>query len=108
MFMTAIAFVAAFIRRYLHEISFGITAVSLMLAGPHINGSVRRLVKKMHWLVRYSAFVLLCTVGYVFLAHIVYEGVKNLLGGCKNPVLVLVTVAVYLLLAWIAKEQKAI
>ena len=108
MLTTALSYLASFIRTYLHEISFGITAVSLMLFGPHINGSLRRLVRKFHWLLRYATFVLLCTVGYTFLLQAVYRGVKHFLQSCSNPLLVVVTLASYLLLAWVAHEQKAI
>ncbi|MBN1576616.1 MAG: DUF3392 family protein [Chitinispirillaceae bacterium] len=105
---TALSYLTSFIRTYLHEISFGITAVSLMLFGPYINESIRRLVRKFHWLLRYAVFILLCTVGYTFLLQIVYLGVKHFLQTCSNPLQVAVTFGLYLLLAWVAKEQKAI
>ncbi len=108
MFTTGVSYLSSFIRLYIHEISFGITAVSLMLFGPYINAGVRKLVRKFHWLVRYAAFVLLCTAGYTFLLQVVYRGVKHFLLGCSNPILVIATVVSYLLLAWIAKENKAI
>ena len=108
MFSTALAYLASFIRTYLHEICFGITAITLTLAGPKINGNLKKLVRKFHWLLRYVAFVILCTAGYTFLSQIIYRGLKYLLHGLSNPLLVVVTIGVYLLLAWIAKEQKII
>lgn len=108
MLSTALAYLASFIRTYLHEICFGITAVTLTLAGPRINAGLRKLVRKFHWLLRYVVFVILCTAGYTFLSQIIYRGVKQLLTGLSNPLIVLVTLGLYLLLAWIAKEHKAI
>jgi len=108
MVATAIAYIAAFIRTYLHQISFGITAVALMLAGPHVNAVIRSLVKKLHWVVRYAIFILVCTAGYVFLSQFLYQTVLRLLRGCSSGMLVASTAGIFLFLAWIAKEQKAI
>lgn len=108
MINAAVSFCTTFIHSHLHEICFGVTAVSLMLFGPHINATIRVLTKKLHWLVRYAVFVVLCTIGYTFLSQVVYHGVNNLLRSCPSTVLIFVTVGIYLVLAWIAKEQKAI
>ena len=108
MLTAALFYCASFIRTYIHEICFGITAVTLMLFGPGINNSVRRLTRKLHWLLRYTVFVVLCTGGYVFLSQAIYRATKHLLLMCSKPFLVFVTVGIYLVLAWIAKEQKAI
>lgn len=108
MFDTALSYLASFIRTYMHEICFGITAVTLVLIGPYINSTLRKLVKKLHWFLRYVVFVIVCTAGYTFLGEIAYQGVKTLLTGCSNPLLVLITLIAYLILAWIAKEQKMI
>ena len=105
---TVLQYMASFIRTYVHEISFGITAVTLMLFGPHLNRSVRRLTRKLAWYVRYAVFILLCTGGYTVLAHVIYRGVAELIRSSTNLLAVVVTLGLYLLLAWIAKEQKAI
>ena len=108
MLATALAYLASFIRTYVHEVSFGITAVSLMLFGPHINDSVRRLTRKFNWFIRYSVFVLLCSGGYTVLAQLIYRGVKQLLCTSTNSLVVLIASGLYLILAWVAKEHKAI
>jgi hypothetical protein len=108
MLADALAFLAAFIRTHVHEICFGITAVTLTLAGPKINGGLKQIVRKLNWLLRYAAFVVLCTAGYTFLSQIIYRGLLHLLHGLTNLMLVLVTLGLYLLLAWVAKEQKVI
>jgi hypothetical protein len=108
MLTSALAYLAAFIHTNLHAICLGITAVTLSLATPKLKGSIKRLVKNLHWLLRYAAYILVCTVGYTFLAQIIFRGIKQLLHGLSNPMIIIVTLAIYLLLAWIAKEQKAI
>jgi hypothetical protein len=79
-----------------------------MLFGPGINTAVRRITRKLHWFLRYSVFVLLCTGGYVFFSQAIFRATKHLLLICSRPLQVLLTVGIYLVLAWIAKEQKAI
>ncbi|MBN1758474.1 MAG: DUF3392 family protein [Chitinispirillaceae bacterium] len=105
---TLLNYIASFIRLYRNEISFGITAVTLMLFGPHLNRSVRRLTRKFAWYVRYAVFILLCTGGYTVLAHVIYSGVIQLIRSSSNLLAVVIILGCYLLLAWIAKEQKAI
>lgn len=99
---------ASFIRTYIDEVCFGITAVTLMLFGPGINSSVRRLTRRLNWFLRYSVFVLLCTGGYIFFSQAIFRATKHLLLICSRPLLVFLTAGIYLVLAWIAKEQKAI
>ena len=105
---TLLTYTASFIRLYVNEISFGITAVTLMLFGPHLNRSIRRLTRKFAWYVRYAIFILLCTGGYTVLAQVIYRGVIHLVRSSTNLLAVMIALGCYLLLAWIAKEQKAI
>jgi hypothetical protein len=106
MLSSAIAYLTSFIRTNLHEIAFGITAVTMVLAGPHINRNIQSIVRNLHWLLRYAVFVLLCTGGYALLSQAIYRGVKHVLHSLSNPLLIIVTAGVYLLLAWVAKGQK--
>jgi hypothetical protein len=99
---------ANLIRKHLPEICFSITAVSLMLAGPVINGMIERMMQKFHWLLRYLVFVIMCTVGYGFLTHLLYRGVKHWFSYQQNLALVLITVGIYLVLAFFAKKQGRI
>lgn len=108
MVTTLLHYIATFIRTYLHEISFGITAVTLMLFGSHLNRSIRKFTRKFSWYIRYAVFIVVCTVGYTVLAHFIYRGVMQLIRSSTDALAVVVTLGLYLLLAWIAKEQKAI
>lgn len=99
---------AKYIRAHIQEICFGITAVTLVVAGPSINGLFRQITKSMHWFFRYLLFIILCSVGYGVLSQVIYRGVRNWLQGQSSILLVLWTAAIYLLLAWLAKKQKNI
>ena len=62
----------------------------------------------MHWILRYLIFIILCTIGYGFLSHILFNGIKKWLAGQASLPLIGWTIGIYLVLAWIAKQRKAI
>lgn len=99
---------ASLIRRHIQEVCFGITAVTLVITGPSINGLFKHITRNVHWFIRYLCFVLLCTAGYGFLTQVVYQGIRNWLRGQSNVLLVVWTCAIYIFLAWMAKRQKEI
>jgi len=103
-----ILYIAKLIRPNLTEVCFGMTAVTLVLSGPYINSFVAGLTEKLHWLVRYMVFVLMCTIGYGALSQILYRGLKHWLTGQNSFGLVAFTVVIYLVLAYFARKQKRI
>ena len=103
-----IMYFAGLIHQNMSEVCFGITAVSLILAGPAINGFVQRLTASFHWLVRYLFFVLMCTVGYGLLTQVIYRGLKQWLVHQGGLTLILIATGIYLVLAFFAKKQGRI
>ena len=103
-----IIYLAGLVRQYMSEVCFGITAVSLILAGPAINGFVQRLTASFHWLVRYLLFVLMCTAGYGLLTQVIYRGLKHWFIHQRGLALILITTGIYLVLAFFAKKQGRI
>ena len=99
---------ATLIRHHLPEVVFGITTVSLVLAGPYLNSIVKKTTNSIHWLLRFIVFVIVVCVGYGFLAHLLYITVKSWFLHMNNLTLVIATLTSYLVLAWIAKQQKEI
>jgi hypothetical protein len=95
-------------HHHIQEIVFGIITISMVLAGPYINGTVKRMTKDMHWVVRFAVFVIVVCAGYGFITHFLYKTVKTWFLHMNNLTLVLVTVFSYLILAWFAKQQKEI
>jgi hypothetical protein len=101
-------YIANLIRQHLSEVCFGITAVVLILAGPAINEFVQRLTKSFNWFVRYLVFLLMCTIGYGFLTQVIYRSLKHWLVYQKGLALILLTVGIYLVLAFFARKQGRI
>jgi hypothetical protein len=99
---------ANIIRHHLPEVVFGITTVTLVLAGPYLNSIVKKITGKMHWLLRFVIFVIVVCAGYGFLAHLLYITAKSWFIHMNNITLVIVSLTSYLVLAWIAKQQKEI
>ncbi len=99
---------ALWMRSHLFEIAFGITAMILVVAGPFINGFVKRLSGRLHWLLRYALFVLLSTVGYGLLTHFGLQGMRNLLIRFTDGQLLGAVLATHLVLAWLLKRGNAI
>jgi hypothetical protein len=97
--------VAGLIRNHLSVVCLGITAVTLMLAGPVINGFVQQLTQKFHWLIRYLILVLMCTAGYGFLAQVIFKNLSRWLAPQPAFSLIAITTAIYLALAFFARKQ---
>lgn len=100
--------VASCIRQHIPEISFGITAVALVLIGPSVNRVIRHLSRSLHWSLRYTIFIMLCTIGYGFITHILYKSLRVWFVNLDNSMLVFWVCVVYLGLAWFAKRQHEI
>ena len=100
--------VAQFLHNYISEISFSITAVTIMIAGPYMTSFIKRFTKTSNWFIRYCCYMLLCTVGVGVLTKILYQGIRHWLGQQSGIALILWVIGVYLGLALIAKQQKEI
>jgi len=96
---------AGLIRKHLPEVCLGITAVFMMLAGPGINRFIHRITGKLNWFFRYVIFVLMCAVGYGILTQILYRALKFWFTRQHSIALVLITLVIYLGLAYFAKKQ---
>ncbi len=99
---------AHFLRENINEICFGITAVALMLAGPHLTSLIKRLTSKLNWFIRYCCYILLCTVGIGFLSKVMFQGLKHWFTIQNNVALLIWVPGIYLGLAWFAKQQREI
>jgi hypothetical protein len=103
-----VMYIADLIRGHMSEVCFGITTVSLILCGPYINAHVQRLISRMHWLARFFVFVLVCTLGYGFLAQVIYRVLRLYLAHQKALPLILIITVIYLLLAFFARKERHI
>lgn len=99
---------AAVIRNHLQEVVFGITTVTLVLAGPYINGLLKKITVKFNWVLRFVCYIILCCAGYGFLSHFLYQTLIKLFVTLQTVPLVIITLISYLILAWFAKQHKQI
>jgi hypothetical protein len=99
---------AEYVRHNIQFVTFGITAVSITLVSPYINGTVKQVTESLHWLLRFVVFVLLCTLGYGFLTQVSYFWLKKWLVHLPDIHLLIWTSVIYLGLAWFAIKQKKI
>ncbi|NLG18263.1 MAG: DUF3392 family protein [Fibrobacter sp.] len=99
---------AHLIRTNLQEICLSITAICMVLFGPHINSFVKTATNKFNWFFRYFIFILLVTAGYGALTQIIFKGLRVWMAGLANQLLVIATAVIFLTLALIAKQQKEI
>lgn len=96
------------IRNHLTEVVFGITTVTMILSGPYINGLLKKITAKFHWVLRFICYIVLCCAGYGFLTHYLYKTLIKLFVKLEPVPLVVITLTVYLLLAWFAKQRNQI
>ncbi|MCL2688810.1 MAG: DUF3392 family protein [Chitinispirillia bacterium] len=102
------AIFAQFLANNLNEICLSITAVTIMIAGPHLTSAIKRVTKPYNWFFKFCCFIILCTVILTFLSKILYKGLKYWYGQQSGLALILWVTCTYLSLAFIAKQQKEI
>jgi hypothetical protein len=99
---------AGLARGHITEIAISITAMSLVVTGPHINRAAMDLTRALHWLARYALFVVLATAGYGLLTHFGVQFFRRLLRGLDNLPLLAAIVGSHLVMAWLLKREKHI
>ena len=100
-----VVFLSGLIRTHINYVSLGITAVSLMLAGPYINGFIGQMTQKLNWFLRYILFILMCTIGYGLLTQVVFRNLARWLMYQHSVALIVITTIIYLGLAFFARKQ---
>ncbi len=106
--MELIDALARLAARHRSDIGFGMTAVALVLMGPYLNGFLRDLTKSFPWLLRYALFVVLCTVGYTVLGGFLWKSLNFWLASLSPRMILSWSVAIFLVLAWLAKRDRLI
>jgi hypothetical protein len=91
--------------RHTSEIAMGVVATLLTIYGNDINSYVRKFFKKNHFFVRFSAFILLCTLGYTLLTNFFLSFFNSWLGSLSPQNLALGVFATLGILAWIATSK---
>ena len=84
-------------RTHLGDISLALMAATLVLAGPALNGWVRRHTASMHFILRTLIFVLVCALGYGLAMIYLTPMLKQLLAQLNNYSLAPVLVTLFVL-----------
>lgn len=108
MMQTLLTDISKVIARHLPELVFGITSVILVLCGPHINRIFRKVTSKIHIILRFILYVILCCAGYGFITHYIYTALISFFRNLDNTALTISMLLSYLLLAFLAKRKKEI
>lgn len=99
---------AGFLRGHLPSIAVGIVATILVVYGNQINGFFRKQTKSLHFLARFTLFVLLCSAGYGFLSSQAVKFVRDALRGLEDAHLVVAVVGAFVALGFLARAGREV
>lgn len=96
------------LRPWSAQIAVALLATLLVLYGPLINRKLRALLGGAHFLVRLTAFVLLCTFGYGLLLVWIAPHLARIIGGLGSLYLAPIVIVAFLALGYIAERKNQI
>ena len=97
-----------FIRGHLMEIMLAYSATVLSVYGGYINNSVKKMIRKHNFLVRFGTFVALCTFGYGLLSLVIGKILVAYMSHLSNTWLISIIVGLFVLIGLIAEEKNRI
>jgi len=100
--------VALFLKDHLPSIAVGIVATVLAIYGNAINGFVRKQTRSMHFIARFSLFVLLCSAGFGFISSQAVKILRDFLQRLPDLQLVGAVVGAFILLGFLARAGKEV
>jgi len=62
--MTTLTDVGQWFRPYQYQAALAVVATVLVIFGNNINGAIKRLIAKQHFIIRTLVFVIVCAFGY--------------------------------------------
>lgn len=99
---------AVFLRGHMPSIAVGLVATILVIYGSPMNKFFRKQTKSMHFLARFTLFVLLCSAGYGFLSSQAVKFLRDLMTGLPDVQLVLAVVGSFVALGFLARAGKEV
>jgi len=97
---------AGWIRAHVLTIATAFTTALLVIYGDQINSAVKRWIRPYHFIVRTSAFVLLCSFGYGLLTVLITPSVAQLLRYFGDQYVAVVVVASFMAIGVLAERKK--
>lgn len=90
------------------DIALAVVATLLVIYGNDINRTVKRAVGKKPLLIRFGAFIALCTVGYGVLTVNITQWVGRGLAKIPVPYLPVAVILVFVILAILAERKNQV
>ena len=90
---------------YKHILVTSWIAVLLVLYGDHLNKLLKRIMRPYHYIFRIISFVVLCTIGYGFIAIYSEVAVHQLLVFVDRQWFAGIVIFIYLLLGFLAERK---
>ena len=106
--MQIIEFIADFLRSNSTYAAVAMVTTTLAVFGVYLQKALKRMTKKMNFLIRFGVYVFVYAFGIGFLAALAVKFISGWLGGLNNLHLVSAVGLVFLLLCISAKSQRQI
>ncbi len=97
---------AGWVRAHVLAIATAFTTALLVIYGDQINAAVKRRIRPYPFIVRTSAFMLLCSFGYGLLTVLITPSVAQLLRYFGDQYVALVVVASFMAIGILAERKK--
>jgi len=95
-------------RPYQYQSALAIIATVLVIFGHQINGAIKRLVVKQHFIIRTLVFVIVCAFGYGLLTVWLTSLLAQQLARLPNLYLLPVVFFIFFTLGMYAQKQRHI
>jgi len=95
-------------RPYQYQTALAIIATLLVLFGNDINNAIKGLIRKQHFVVRTTAFIVICAFGYGLLTVWLTKLLSAQLSQIPNLYIVPLIVAIFVGLGVYAQKQRQI
>ncbi len=106
--MTTLTEVGHWCRPYQYQAALAIIATVLVIFGNDINGAIKKLIAKQHFIIRTLIFVLVCAFGYGLLTVWLTNLLATQLANIPTPYLLPCVFGVFCLLGMYAQKQRQI
>ena len=100
--------VGQWFRPYQYQAALALIATALVIFGNEINGAIKKLVVRQHFIIRTLVFVLVCAFGYGLLTVWLTSVLAQQLAKIPSPYLLPSVTAIFFALGVYAQKQRHI
>lgn len=106
--MITLTDVGQWFRPYQYQAALAIIATVLVIFGNDINGAIKKLIAKQHFIIRTLIFVLVCAFGYGLLTVWLTSLLATQLANIPTPYLLPCVFCAFCFLGMYAQKQRHI